>query len=142
MSDLKQNQQKDASVPGGEDTTENQMGLSRRQFVQLLSAGAAGIAAGCSQVDVLTSLAVIPDIENPLEFYPDRDWEKVYLDQYSYDDSFTWICAPNDTHMCRLRAFVRNGVMIRSEQNYDHDRCGDLYGNRTTQSWNPRSRPS
>lgn len=114
------------------------MGLSRRQFVQLLSAGAAGIAAGCSQVDVLTSLAVIPDIENPLEFYPDRDWEKVYLDQYSYDDSFTWICAPNDTHMCRLRAFVRNGVMIRSEQNYDHDRYGDLYGNRTTQSWNPR----
>ncbi|MCH8135764.1 MAG: molybdopterin-dependent oxidoreductase, partial [Proteobacteria bacterium] len=100
--------------------------------------GAAGIAAGCSQVDVLTSLAVIPDIENPLEFYPDRDWEKVYLDQYSYDDSFTWICAPNDTHMCRLRAFVRNGVMIRSEQNYDHDRYGDLYGNRTTQSWNPR----
>jgi nitrate reductase alpha subunit len=28
--------------------------------------------------------------------------------------------------------------MIRSEQNYDHDRYGDLYGNRATKSWNPR----
>ena len=65
----------------------------------------------------------------------------MYLDQYRYDDTFTWICAPNDTHMCRLRAFVRNGVVIRSEQNYDHDRCGDLYGNRATKAWNPRGCP-
>jgi nitrate reductase alpha subunit len=43
--------------------------------------------------------------------------------------------------MCRLKAFVRNGVMIRSEQNYDHDRCGDLYGNRATKAWNPRGCP-
>ncbi|MCA9440908.1 MAG: nitrate oxidoreductase subunit alpha, partial [Candidatus Omnitrophica bacterium] len=77
-------------------------------------------------------------IENPLEHYPDRDWEKVYRDQYRYDHSFTWVCAPNDTHMCRLKAFVRNGVMIRAEQNYDHDRCGDIYGNTMTKAWNPR----
>ena len=43
--------------------------------------------------------------------------------------------------MCRLRAFVRNGVMLRSEQNYDHDRCGDLYGNKATKAWNPRGCP-
>ena len=43
--------------------------------------------------------------------------------------------------MCRLQAFVRNGVMIRSEQNYDHDRCGDLYGNKATKAWNPRGCP-
>ena len=43
--------------------------------------------------------------------------------------------------MCRLRAFVRNGVMLRSEQNYDHDRCGDLYGNHATKAWNPRGCP-
>jgi nitrate reductase alpha subunit len=73
--------------------------------------------------------------------YPDRGWEKIYLDQYRYDSTFTWVCAPNDTHMCRLRAFVRNGVMIRSEQNYDHDRYGDLYGNKATKSWNPRGCP-
>jgi nitrate reductase alpha subunit len=80
-------------------------------------------------------------VENPLGKYPDRDWEKVYLDQYRYDSTFTWICAPNDTHMCRLRAFVRNGVILRSEQNYDHDRCGDLYGNKATKAWNPRGCP-
>ena len=36
---------------------------------------------------------------------------------------------------------MRNGVMIRSEQNYDHDRCGDLYGNKATKAWNPRGCP-
>ena len=77
-------------------------------------------------------------VDNPLGAYPHRDWEKVYLDQYRYDSTFTWVCAPNDTHMCRLKAFVRNGVMLRSEQNYDHDRCGDLYGNKATKAWNPR----
>jgi nitrate reductase alpha subunit len=43
--------------------------------------------------------------------------------------------------MCRLRAFVRNGIMLRSEQNYDHERCGDLYGNHATKAWNPRGCP-
>jgi len=80
-------------------------------------------------------------VANPLGLYPSRDWEKVYRDQYRYDSTFTWVCAPNDTHMCRLRAFVRNGVILRSEQNYDHDRCGDLYGNQATKAWNPRGCP-
>ncbi|MFI5456382.1 MAG: molybdopterin-dependent oxidoreductase [Isosphaerales bacterium] len=80
-------------------------------------------------------------VANPLGVYPSRDWEKVYRDQYRYDSTFTWVCAPNDTHMCRLRAFVRNGVILRSEQNYDHDRCGDLYGNKATKAWNPRGCP-
>ena len=30
---------------------------------------------------------------------------------------------------------------MRSEQNYDHDRCGDLYGNKATKAWNPRGCP-
>jgi nitrate reductase alpha subunit len=80
-------------------------------------------------------------VENPLGVYPSRDWEKVYRDQYRYDSSFTWVCGPNDTHMCRLRGFVRNGILLRSEQNYDHDRCGDLYGNKATKAWNPRGCP-
>jgi len=49
-----------------------------------------------------------------------------------------FVCAPNDTHNCRLRAFVRNGVFVRSEQNYDGERIADLYGNRCTVAWNPR----
>jgi nitrate reductase alpha subunit len=80
-------------------------------------------------------------VANPLGVYPNREWEQVYRDQYRYDSTFTWVCAPNDTHMCRLRGFVRNGVMLRSEHNYDHDRCGDLYGNRATKAWNPRGCP-
>jgi hypothetical protein len=36
------------------------------------------------------------------------------------------------------RAFVRNGVVMRVEQNYDHQTYEDLYGNRGTFAHNPR----
>lgn len=113
------------------------MDLSRRRFLEVcLASGGALLATGPQ------ALAFQPvNVDNPLGAYPDREWEKVYLDQYRYDDTFTWVCAPNDTHMCRLRAFVRNGIMLRSEQNYDHDRIGDLYGNKATKAWNPRGCP-
>ena len=78
------------------------------------------------------------EVDNPLEVYPARDWEKVYRDQYRYDSSFTWVCSPNCTHECRLRGFVRNGVFLRSEQNYDSHKVGDMMGNKATPSWNPR----
>ena len=113
------------------------MKFTRRQFLETCAAGSGMLLAAGPQ-----AWAFDPEsIENPLGAYPNRGWEKIYLDQYRYDDTFTWICGPNDTHMCRLRAFVRNGVMIRSEQNYDHDRCGDLYGNKATKAWNPRGCP-
>lgn len=113
------------------------MEISRRRFLELC-----GIGGGVLLASPVQSWAFQPlSVENPLGSYPDRAWEKIYLDQYRYDDSFTWICAPNDTHMCRMRAFVRNGVMIRSEQNYDHDRYGDMYGNKMTKAWNPRGCP-
>ena len=113
------------------------MAISRRRFLSVCAASGGSLLAIGPQ-----SWALQPvQIENPLGAYPHRDWEKIYLDQYRYDDTFTWVCAPNDTHMCRLKAFVRNGVMIRSEQNYDHDRCGDLYGNKATKAWNPRGCP-
>jgi nitrate reductase / nitrite oxidoreductase, alpha subunit len=79
-----------------------------------------------------------PGIDNPLRTYPNRDWESIYRDQYAYDGSFTVICAPNDTHMCRLRAFTRNGVVMRLEQNYDGDNYRDPRGNSSTAHWNPR----
>lgn len=114
------------------------MEISRRRFLEACASasGSVLLAAGSA-----TGALQPVDVANPLGSYPSRDWEKIYLDQYRFDDSFTWVCAPNDTHMCRLRAFVRNGVMIRSEQNYDHDRYGDLYGNKATKSWNPRGCP-
>src|SRR5688500_17013675 len=102
---------------------------SRRQLLHGL--GADGALALTPRA-LHGGLAPVTEVVNPLDYYPSRDWEKLYLDQYRYDRTFTWVCGPNDTHMCRLRAFVRNGVMVRSEQNYDHDRVGDLYGNRAT----------
>lgn len=114
------------------------MNPSRRRFLQACTAlgGSSLLGAGAQ------SWAFSPvTVENPLGAYPDRAWEQTYRDLYKYDSTFTWICAPNDTHMCRLRAFVRNGVMLRSEQNYDHDRYGDLYGNKATKAWNPRGCP-
>ena len=127
--------------------------VSRRNFLK----GAAGVAGGAllwDKLDLLNSksalAAELPDMlssrtlvpneqaTNPLDNYPNRDWEDVYRDQYSYDDSFTWVCSPNDTHACRLRAFTKNGVVMRSEQNYDSGKITDVYGNQATASWNPR----
>lgn len=114
--------------------------LTRRDFLKA-SAGVVAGAAAASILGRLTFLEARQGIDNPLEFYPERDWEKVYRDQYRYDSSFTYICSPNDTHACRLRAFVRNGVVVRIEQNYDNQKIKDLYldkGAQSTQAWNPR----
>lgn len=113
------------------------MKLSRRQFLKTAASVAAlGTLGGVSWAGRTLQPAV--QIDNPLEYYPDRDWERVYHDQYRYDGSFTYVCSPNDTHACRVRAFVRNGVVMRVEQNYDHHKIKDLYGNQATRAWNPR----
>jgi nitrate reductase alpha subunit len=109
--------------------------LNRRDFLKGL--GVAGAMASLN----MWSLSCSPKLEaiaNPLRYYPSRDWEKIYRDQYRYDSNFTFVCSPNDTHACRLRAFVRNGVVVRTEQNYDHHTYGDLQGNKATPHWNPR----
>ncbi|MEK7444104.1 MAG: molybdopterin-dependent oxidoreductase [candidate division NC10 bacterium] len=113
------------------------MDVTRRDFLKTgLTAGA---VLGWSQPTLaLAALAPAVEVGNPLEIYPARDWEKVYRDQYRYDSSFTWVCSPNCTHECRLRGFVRNGVFLRSEQNYDSQKVGDMMGNKATPSWNPR----
>jgi nitrate reductase alpha subunit len=105
----------------------------------------AGVVAAVAVTSIVGRLnffeAIGEGIDNPLEFYPTRDWEKVYRDQYRYDSSFTYVCSPNDTHACRLRAFVRNGVVIRMEQNYDSQKIMDIgldKGAQATRGWNPR----
>jgi len=110
------------------------LNTSRREFLAVLAAGGAALL----NWRPLFGLQTLPGIANPLKHYPSRDWEKVYRDQYRYDRTFTFVCAPNDTHNCRLRAFVRNGIFVRAEQNYDSGRVGDLYGNTATKAWNPR----
>lgn len=109
-------------------------GASRRDFLKL--GGAVGGAMAFPWG--FEALAARPDITNPLAFYPDRDWEKIYRDQYAYDGTFSWVCSPNDTHACRCKAFTRNGVITRMGSQYDYETYGDIYGNKATPNWNPR----
>lgn len=115
-------------------------GQTRREFLKGLGLTGATAALSLWSFSCRRGPAV-EAIENPLRYYPRRDWEKIYRDQYRYDSSFTFVCSPNDTHACRLRAFVRNGVVLRTEQNYDVDRYRDLFGNQATPHWNPRGCP-
>ena len=107
---------------------------TRRHF--LMMAGAFGGAMAFPWG--LEALAARGDIENPLAFYPSRDWEKIYRDQYAYDGTFSWVCSPNDTHSCRCMAYTRNGVITRMGSQYDLQDYADIYGNKATVNWNPR----
>lgn len=78
------------------------------------------------------------DIENPLAKYPNRGWEKVYRDLWKYDEEFTFLCAPNDTHNCLLKAHVKNGSMIRIAPSFGFSNAKDLQGNQATARWEPR----
>ncbi|SVC13191.1 uncharacterized protein METZ01_LOCUS266045, partial [marine metagenome] len=118
--------------------SEKEHGINRREFLKIgtASIGTAGIL--WSMPGSMFFLKGSPGIDNPLSHYPNRNWEKIYRDQYKFDNSFTFICSPNCTHECRMRGFNRNGVMIRTEQNYDSHKIKDLYGNQCTHAWNPR----
>src|SRR5262249_28323509 len=108
--------------------------MNRREFLRL------GLAAGGSTLLTPRLWGFDPvSVENPLGVYPNRGWEAVYRDQYRVDGSFPWVCAPNDTHNCLLKAYVRNGVVVRSESDYECGRVKDLYGNSATAHWTPRS---
>jgi nitrate reductase alpha subunit len=113
--------------------------LTRRQFLAAATAGSATLAVALAAQRRSPFALLQPlDVADPLAAYPDRGWEDVYRDQYRYDGSYTFVCSPNDTHSCRLRAMVRNGVVMRTEQNYDVSRYADLYGNTATAAWHPR----
>ncbi len=122
-----------------QDSQENGPGMSSRPVSRRSFLKGSGLAFGGAVASpMLRNFNVPVAIDNPLDFYPNRGWERVYRDQYRYDSTFTFICAPNDTHLCRLRAFVRNGVVMRVEQNYDAGHYGDQLGNSSTVNWNPR----
>lgn len=78
------------------------------------------------------------DVDNPLTGYPNRDWEKTYRDMWSYDDEFVFLCAPNDTHNCLLKAHVKNGAVIRIAPSYGFSKAEDIQGNVATARWEPR----
>jgi len=106
--------------------------------VTAAAVGSFYVASQLTTADLMFRFLKPVKVDNPLAAYPERDWEKLYRDQYRYDSSFTFVCAPNDTHNCRLRAFVRNGVIVRIEQAYDVAEYQDIYGNKATPTWHPR----
>ncbi len=110
--------------------------MDRRLFLKALGAGSAGAVALAHWKPCWSYLAAYDT--NPLARRVERDWEQIYRDQYRYDSFFDWVCSPNDTHACRVRAYVRNGIVVRCGSTYDYQTYADLYGNRATPNWNPR----
>ncbi len=107
--------------------------LNRRQFLEALSA--AGFGAFVASATTGWGLEAVT---NPLAVYPDRGWEKVYRDLFKADSTFHFSCAPNDTHNCILKAFVRQGVITRIGPSMRYGEAEDLSGNRATHRWDPR----
>jgi nitrate reductase alpha subunit len=109
--------------------------VSRRNFLRWLGIGSGAAAAGGLPMRLLA--AADPD-QNPLAGSVTRDWERIYRDQYRYDSYFDWVCSPNDTHACRVRAYLRNGIVTRLGSTYDYQTYRDTYGNHASVNWNPR----
>lgn len=110
--------------------------MNRRAFLRWM-----GVGAGTTVLNMglpLNLLASADPDQNPLAGSVNRNWEKIYRDQYKYDSSFDWVCSPNDTHACRVRAYVRNGIVTRMGSTYDYQNYSDIYGNHATNNWNPR----
>jgi nitrate reductase alpha subunit len=62
----------------------------------------------------------------------------VYRDLFQPDWSYVFLCAPNDTHNCLLRAYVKNDVVVRIGPTYGFGLAEDLHGNRASHRWDPR----
>ncbi|MBI3008536.1 MAG: molybdopterin-dependent oxidoreductase [Candidatus Omnitrophica bacterium] len=109
--------------------------VTRRDFIRVSSTA---LFLAVSAEPVLSLLKPAVGIDNPLDYYPDRDWEKIYRDMYSYDSTFTFLCAPNDTHNCLLKAYVKNGVILYLGPTFGYGKAKDIYGNQASHRWDPR----
>ncbi|NUN47245.1 MAG: molybdopterin-dependent oxidoreductase [Candidatus Brocadiae bacterium] len=109
--------------------------ITRRNFMQNLSS----LGFGALAMSASESWGADEPVGNPLEKYPNRDWEKTYRDLWAYDSTFTFTCAPNDTHNCILRAFVKNGIVTRIGPSMKYGLAEDADGKRiTSHRWDPR----
>jgi nitrate reductase alpha subunit len=77
-------------------------------------------------------------VDNPLGAYPSRDWENVYRDMWKVDSDFVFLCVPNDTHNCLLKAHVKNDVVVRISPTYGFGKATDQLGNKASHRWDPR----
>lgn len=111
------------------------MSITRRQFLKISLTSLGGLLIS---KPLLSGLTFVPDIDNPLEYYPGRDWEKIYRSQFKYDYTYHFLCAPNDTHNCLLKAYVKNDVITRIGPSYGYGKAEDIYGNKASSRWEPR----
>lgn len=111
--------------------------FNRRSFLKGTTAGAALLASANVFAGPLKYFKPI-SIDNPLASYPNRDWEKIYRDIFSTDGNYHFLCAPNDTHNCLLKAHMKNGVVLRIGPSYGYGKAKDLYGNQSSHRWDPR----
>ncbi len=108
-------------------------GMNRREFLEAASAmGFGAFVASATRAWGLDA------VDNPLARYPSRDWERAYRDLWKTDSTFTFLCAPNDTHNCILNAYVRSGVVTRIGPTMKYGEATDLEGNRASHRWDPR----
>ncbi|MCS7465876.1 molybdopterin-dependent oxidoreductase [Stieleria sp. ICT_E10.1] len=111
---------------------------NRRQFLfQLTLAGAGAATVNSWAQDAVQNIEPLT-IDNPLGSYPNRDWEQLYRDLYKSDSTFTFLCAPNDTHNCLLNAHIKNGVVTRISPTFGFSKATDLAGNKASPRWEPR----
>lgn len=110
-------------------------GLSRRD---VLKVGGLSLASLVSPSFAFRVMEPVVKVENPMLYYPNRDWERFYRDIFKSESTFTFLCAPNDTHNCLLTAHVKNGVMTRIEPTYKFGEATDIYGLKASHRWDPR----
>lgn len=117
------------------------MSASRRKFLKTLAFSSTGSIIlsqlSCDFGEKFSLFEPI-DVANPLAAYPNRDWEKTYRDLWKYDSEFTFLCAPNDTHNCLLKAHVKNNTVVRIAPSFGFSKAEDLQGNRASARWEPR----
>lgn len=119
------------------DENQKKTDINRRTFLKGSAAGAAFVASSkafSSPLKYFTPTVV----DNPLAYYPNRDWESVYRNIFKTDSYFHFMCSPNDTHNCYLKAHVKNNIVVRIGPSYGYGKAKDLYGNQSSHRWDPR----
>ncbi len=131
---------------GSEDGPDRARSLiGRRKFLAAappaaLALASPRIAGAATLLGGYTMLAQVePPSTNPLQEYPNRDWEQVYRDLYTPDSQYHYMCGPNDTHGCLLKASVKNGVVVYADPSFRYKDAKDLYGNQASARWDPRA---
>ena len=110
--------------------------FGRRSFLKL--SATAGLLAMANRAFAASSFLTPVTVDNPLKAYPSRDWESVYRDMFKEDSHFMFMCIPNDTHNCLLKAHVKNDVVVRISPSYGYGEAVDQDGRKASHRWDPR----